>query len=111
MDKYQTDRRRRQVLKIVTAGMSGVELTMAAAPFVLSMSPSQRAKAAGAPLEVDLSEVCSGAVVTVEWRGRPVWVVHRTPKMLALLKEHENYLAAPHSRQPQQPHYVDNETR
>lgn len=111
MDKHHTDLRRRQVLKVVTAGMGGVGLTVAAAPFVKSMSPSERAKAAGAPVEVDLSEVSSGALVTVEWRGRPVWVVHRTPKMLALLKEHEDYLADPHSRQAQQPHYVDNETR
>jgi len=66
-----------------------------AVPLVMSMMPSARAKAAGAPVEVDISKVEPGMLLTVEWRGKPVWVVNRTPEMLALMAKHDDQLTDP----------------
>ncbi|MBI4985528.1 MAG: ubiquinol-cytochrome c reductase iron-sulfur subunit [Rhodocyclales bacterium] len=72
---------------------------------------SERAKAAGAPVEADISKLLPGQIMTVEWRGKPVWIVHRTPAMLAALKQAEPHLADPGSTRPQQPDYAANECR
>lgn len=69
-------------------------------PFVGSMSPSDRAKAAGAPVQVNLSAIAPGTMVTAEWQGKPVWILHRTPEMIAGLEKMEKYLADPHSERP-----------
>ncbi len=68
-----------------------------ATPFVSSFQPSERAKAAGAAVEVDISDVKPGEKLTVEWRGKPVWIVRRTPEMLASLEKVESQLADPKS--------------
>ena len=68
-----------------------------ATPFVASFAPSERAKAAGAAVEVDIAGVKPGEKITVEWRGKPIWILHRTPDMLDSLKKDEGELADPNS--------------
>lgn len=76
-DSVDCGRRR---LIATTAAVSGVAGVTAVVPFVASMLPSERAKAAGAPVEVDISKLSAGQMMVVEWRGNPVWVVNRTRK-------------------------------
>lgn len=105
------DHNKRRLLLAATTAAGGVAAAGAGAPFVLSLMPSERAKAAGAPVEVDLSAVAPGTMISVEWQGKPVWIVHRTPEMLALLDKHDGELADPASDVPQQPEYSHNPTR
>ena len=86
----------------------------AAVPFVSTFQPSERAKAAGAAVEVDISALKVGEKMTVEWRGKPVWIVRRTPEQLAGLKKLDAQLADPQSlRKPSEltPEYARNEGR
>ncbi|MDH3209982.1 MAG: ubiquinol-cytochrome c reductase iron-sulfur subunit [Burkholderiaceae bacterium] len=86
----------------------------AAVPFVSSFEPSERARAAGAPVEVDIGTLKSGEKMTVEWRGKPVWILRRTPEQLATLSKVEPQLADPKSeRNPDQltPPYARNQDR
>ncbi|MBN8284608.1 ubiquinol-cytochrome c reductase iron-sulfur subunit [Zoogloea sp.] len=102
---------RRQLL-IATAGVGGVLAAAAAVPFVASLTPSERAMAAGAPVEVDIDKLAPGEMMVVEWRGKPVWVLHRTPEMLAALAKAEGELADPGSAvESQQPEYAHNPHR
>lgn len=80
-------------------------------PFAMSMFPSERARAAGAPVEVDLTKLEPGMLVTEEWRGKPVWILRRTQKMLEEVRESDKKVADPESRQPMQPEYAKNEYR
>jgi ubiquinol-cytochrome c reductase iron-sulfur subunit len=102
---------RRKLLLASTAGLGAVGLVVTAIPFVESMQPSERAKAAAAPVEVNLSRIAPGALITVDWRGMPVWVLHRTPDMLAMLGRHDDLLLDPHSQSDQQPRYATNPDR
>ncbi|MDL2355398.1 MAG: ubiquinol-cytochrome c reductase iron-sulfur subunit [Pseudomonadota bacterium] len=102
---------RRQFLAVATSAMASLGLVAVAIPFVKSMTPSERARAAGGPVDVDLASVAPGTLTTVEWRGRPVWVLHRTPQMLATLANHDAELADPASNEDQQPFYAHNPTR
>lgn len=104
------DSHRRRLL-ITTSAVGTVGLVTLAIPFVTSMSPSERALSAGGPVEVDLSRIAPGTLTTVEWRGRPVWVLHRTPEMLAALGGHDAELVDPASAQDQQPFYATNPAR
>lgn len=101
----------RRRLLAATAAVGGVGVVGAAVPFVASMLPSERAKAAGAPVEVDLTKIPKGQVITVAWRGKPVWVVNRTKEMLASLKKADSLVVDPNSNVPQQPPYCKNEYR
>jgi ubiquinol-cytochrome c reductase iron-sulfur subunit len=105
-----TDDSRRRLL-IATTGLGGIGLVATAIPFVESMMPSEAAKAAGAPVEVDLRTVDAGKLVTVEFRGKPVWILHRTDAMLTLLRNHDGLLADPNSERSVQPPYAKNATR
>jgi ubiquinol-cytochrome c reductase iron-sulfur subunit len=96
---------------MATAGVGGALTLTALTPFVSSLLPSERAKAAGAPVEVDVSKLAAGDMMIVEWRGKPVWILHRTPEMLGAMKKAEPFLADPGSEQPQQPGYATNEFR
>jgi ubiquinol-cytochrome c reductase iron-sulfur subunit len=111
MSQQEVDRERRKFLVAATAAVGTVGAAAVAWPFIASMLPSARAKAAGAPVEVDISKIEPGAIVAVEWRGKPVWVVHRTQEMLDILGKHDNQLADPVSDAPQQPDYCKNATR
>jgi ubiquinol-cytochrome c reductase iron-sulfur subunit len=104
------DPKRRQLL-IATSAVGAVAGASIAIPLISSMMPSERAKAASAPVEVDISKLAPGEMMTVEWRGKPVWIVHRTPEMLAALKKAEPNLVDPMSEKPQQPVYATNEHR
>ncbi len=111
MSKSNVDRSKRRFLIAATSAVGGVAAVGAAIPFVMSMLPSERAKAAGAPVEVDISKIEPGMILNVEWQGKPVWVVHRTKEMLAALSKNDAKLADPKSETPQQPDYCKNETR
>lgn len=103
---------RRRRLLVITTGLGLVGTAFAITPFVLSMLPSARAKAAGAPVEVDISKLEPGQLLTVEWRGKPVWILDRTPAMLKSLTEDTQLLADPNSTvASQQPLYAQNATR
>lgn len=93
------------------AGAAGAAFT--AVPFVSSFQPSERARAAGAPVEVDISAVKPGEKITVEWRGKPVWIIRRTPEMLATLKKTDALVADPNSERAAYPtpEYAKNEAR
>ena len=98
-------------LLIATTAAGGVAAAGAGAPFVLSLMPSERAKAAGAPVEVDLSAIAPGIMISVEWQGKPVWIVHRTSDMLDQLADHDDRLVDPASTVEQQPPYCQNPYR
>ena len=102
MSNAPVDNGRRRFLTIATSVVGGVGAAGAAVPFIASWNPSERAKSAGAPVEVDISKLEPGQLIRVEWRGKPVWVVSRTPKMLEQMKEHEGQLRDPQSQEPQQ---------
>jgi ubiquinol-cytochrome c reductase iron-sulfur subunit len=112
MSGQDIDRRRRRFLTAVTSGVGAIGLGFAATPFVLSMTPSARARAAGAPVEVDISKIEPGQLLTVEWRGKPVWILRRTPEMLKGLAALDAHLADPASKvASQQPAYAQNAAR
>ncbi|GAA5157653.1 ubiquinol-cytochrome c reductase iron-sulfur subunit [Viridibacterium curvum] len=101
----------RRSLIAATAVVGGAAGIGAAVPFVASFTPSERAKAAGAPVEVDISGMQPGEKKVVEWRGKPVWIIRRTPEMLASLKAVEASLADPDSKRSEQPTYVKGAAR
>lgn len=111
MNEARSDAGRRKFLvgATVAVGVAGVAAT--STPFVLSMLPSERAKAAGAPVEVDISKVEPGMMITQEWRGQPVWVINRTPEMLARLAKNADLLRDPTSEDSSQPEYCKNINR
>ncbi|WP_018416928.1 ubiquinol-cytochrome c reductase iron-sulfur subunit [Teredinibacter turnerae] len=102
---------RRRVLTALTSVVGAAGVVGAAVPFVGSWNPSAKAKAAGAPVEVNISKIQPGQMITVEWRGKPVFVVRRTPEALASLKELDSRLRDPKSEKSVQPEYVQNEER
>jgi ubiquinol-cytochrome c reductase iron-sulfur subunit len=113
VDQNEVDKSRRLLVgaTCVAGGAAGVAV---AVPFVASFQPSEKAKAAGAPVEVDISGLSPGELKTVEWRGKPVWIVRRTPEMLATLKKTDPLVADPKSeRNPDEltPEYARNEYR
>jgi ubiquinol-cytochrome c reductase iron-sulfur subunit len=109
--KQDVDEKKRRFLVGATAVVGGVGGTAMAVPLIWSMWPSARAKAAGAPVEVDLSRVEPGMQLTVEWRGAPVWVLHRTPEMIDRLSKDNALLADPQSNDSKQPDYAKNPNR
>jgi ubiquinol-cytochrome c reductase iron-sulfur subunit len=111
MSQQEPDQGKRRFLLTATTVASGVAAGAAAVPFVASMLPSERAKAAGAPVEVDVSKLEPGQKMIVEWRGKPVWIVRRTPDMLKAVKADDERVADPESKRSQQPEYAKNEMR
>jgi ubiquinol-cytochrome c reductase iron-sulfur subunit len=102
---------KRRFLIGATSVVGGIGGVAAAVPFVMSMFPSERARAAGAPIEQDISKVEPGQQITLEWRGKVVWVINRTKPMLESLPKLDARLADPNSDVPQQPAYCKNEHR
>lgn len=102
---------KRRLLIAATTAAGGVAAVGASAPFVLSLMPSERAKASGASVEVDVSSIQPGMMIVVEWQGKPVWIVRRTREMLDLLSNHNDKLTDPDSSVPQQPRYCNNPYR
>lgn len=101
--------RRRLIVLSATAG--GAAAVAGALPFAASMMPSERAKAAGGPVQADITKMQPGEMQTVEWRGKPVWIIRRTPEMLAGIRKDDALVADPKSEVPQQPDYAKNEFR
>jgi ubiquinol-cytochrome c reductase iron-sulfur subunit len=113
MSEQQVDGAKRTWL-IASSCMGAVGGAAVAVPFVSSFQPSERARAAGASVEVDISELKPGEKMTVEWRGKPVWIIKRTPEQVAELPKNDALLADPNSlRKPDEftPQYARNEHR
>jgi len=112
MSDAPVDRDRRTWIAI-TCGAGAVGGAAVAVPFVSTFAPSERAKAAGAPVRVDVSALAPGEQLTVEWRGKPVWIVRRTPEQLASLKATDAQVADPNSDRTAYPtpEYAKNQHR
>jgi len=102
---------RRKFLTLTTGVVGAIGVATVAVPFVKSWSPSEKAKAAGAPVTVDVSKIQPGQLIRVEWRGKPVWIVSRTQKVLDELAKLDSKLRDPASEQEQQPEYATNALR
>jgi len=111
MNEHEKVNKTRRNLVMVTSALGGAASAGAAVPFVASMWPSERARAAGAPVSVDVSQLTPGELAIVEWRGKPVWVLRRSKDMLASLKSIEPRLSDPQSKASEQPTYAENEYR
>lgn len=111
MSNEGVNTKRRRFLTIATGVVGAGGAAAAAVPFLASMAPSERAKALGAPVSVTIGNMEPGQMVTTAWRGKPVWVVSRTPDMLNTLGEVTDRLRDPESQQPQQPDYAQNQER
>ncbi len=105
------DKNRRRVLIAATSAIGVVGAGFVAVPFLDYWQPSAKAKAAGAPVEADVSQLEPGALLRVKWRGKPVWVVNRTEAMLAALPGLDPQLIDPASGASDQPAYAQNATR
>jgi ubiquinol-cytochrome c reductase iron-sulfur subunit len=103
----------RRMWTAIACGTGAIGAGFTAVPFVASFLPSERARAAGAPVEVDISAIKPGEKLTVEWRGKPVWIVKRTPDQLATLAKVEPQLADPKSERNTEltPEYARNAHR
>lgn len=102
---------RRRFLTVTTSVVGGLGAATIAVPFIKSWNPSAKAKAAGAPVEVDISKLEEGQMIRVEWRGKPVWVVRRSDAVLKQLEGHDEQLRDAASDEPQQPDYAKNAYR
>ena len=113
MADKELDQGKRRFLLAATGVAGGVAGAATAVPFVASMLPSERAKAAGAPVEADISNLAPGEMTRVEWRGKPVWIVRRTKEMLETVKQNEAKVADPKSERNKDltPEYARNEFR
>ena len=107
----KVDLKKRRFLVATTSVIGAAGAAALAVPFLSSFSPSERARAAGAPVEVDLTKIQPGQLLRVEWRGKPVWVLYRTEEMLASLEKLEEKLRDPASEVEQQPPYAKNRWR
>ena len=101
----------RRNLVFATAAVGGGATVATAVPFLASMAPSERAKAAGAPVEADIGKLAPGEMMRVEWRGKPVWIIRRTKEMLESLRKIADQISDPESKRPNQPEYARNEAR
>ncbi len=113
MSDKALDQGKRRFLVAATSVAGGVATGAVAVPFVASMLPSERARAAGAPVEADISKLEPGELMRVEWRGKPVWIVRRTKDMIQSVKQSDDKVADPASkRSPEMtPSYARNELR
>ena len=111
MSAEGVDLKRRRFLTAAASVVGGVGVVAVAVPFVSSMQPSARAQAAGAPVEADISKLEPGQMMTVEWRGKPVWIVNRTKEVMDTLPSLDGKLRDPQSNESEQPAYAKNPLR
>ena len=111
MSNVPVNNGRRRFLTAATAVVGGVGVVGVAVPFIGSWNPSARAKAAGAPVEINVGKIEPGQLIRAEWRGKPVYVVRRTEETLTGLAKHDDQLRDPNSEKAQQPSYATNEYR
>ncbi|HET7729751.1 MAG TPA: ubiquinol-cytochrome c reductase iron-sulfur subunit [Usitatibacter sp.] len=102
------DEKRRRLLLVATSAAGAAAAAGVAVPFLASWFPSARALAAGAPVEVPIDKIEPGEQITVEWRGKPVWILRRTPEMVERIKQNAaaDFLVDPESKGAKQPAYV-----
>ena len=110
-DGRASDQTRRRFLTAATSGISAVGVVGVAVPFMASWNPSEKAKAAGAPVTADISKIEPGQMVVVEWRGKPVYVLRRTPEQIAGLTSIDDSLKDPNSDGSDQPAYISGAPR
>src|SRR5262244_3634299 len=110
MSEAKMDKTRRNLI-IGTSAVGAAAGIGAAVPFAWSWAPSERAKAAGGPVEADISGLAPGEMMIVEWRSKPVWIVRRTKQMLEGVKQVDGRVTDPTSSVPEQPDYAKNEFR
>jgi len=110
MSEKKIDNTRRNLI-VATTAVAGAAGAGVAIPFAWSWWPSERAKAAGAPVEADISSIAPGELAVVEWRGKPVWIMRRTKEMLEAVKKVDDKVTDPKSEVPLQPEYAKNEYR
>jgi ubiquinol-cytochrome c reductase iron-sulfur subunit len=106
MSTDDSDNSRRRFLTLATSAVGAAGVVGIAVPFVGSWNPSAKAKAAGAPVKADVGKLAPGEMVVIEWRGKPVYVVHRTPAMLDDLPNVDPLLKDPDSAISEQPEYI-----
>ena len=111
MTDDHVDYKRRRLLTVATTGIGVAGTAGMAVPFLGSWSPSEKARAAGAPVKVDISKLEMGQQITVEWRGKPVWIINRSKEALDFLPDMDKLLLDPGSDTDQQPDYAKNEYR
>ena len=109
-DQEKVNKTRRNLV-VATSAVGAAAGAGVAIPFAASMLPSEKAKAAGAPVEVDLAAMAPGELKVIEWRGKPVWVIRRTKEMIESLKAAAPRLVDPESKSSKQPAYAKNENR
>jgi len=109
-DKPEINPGRRRII-VLSATAGGAAAVATALPFAASMLPSERAKAAGAPVEADISRLQPGDMQTVEWQGKPVWIIRRTREMLESIRKDDDLVTDPGSSVQQQPDYAKNAFR
>lgn len=111
MSGDETNTGRRRFLTAATTVVGAVGTGFLLVPFVSSMQPSAKARAAGAPVRADMSKLESGQMIRVKWRGKPVWIVNRTESMIETLPTLDDQLRDPESLESIQPPYAQNELR
>ncbi len=111
MSEQGVDRSKRQFLTTALTVVGAVGTGYIAVPFLSQMQPSTKAKAAGAPVEIDISKLETGQLLRAAWRGKPVWVLNRTPEVLEILASDTAKLSDPSSQESEQPEYAQNEFR
>ena len=111
MSSVKSVNEQRRMLVVSTGAVGAAGALAAVSTLFASMAPSERAKAAGAPVEVDLAKLEPGMLITEEWRGKPVWILHRTDDMLNKLGDTADLVSDPDSRLPMQPDYATNVER
>ena len=110
MNETKMNKTRRNLI-VATAAVSGAAGAAVAVPFAWSWWPSERAKAAGGPVEADISRLVPGELAVVEWRGKPVWIMRRTKEMLDAVRKADDKVTDPKSEVAAQPDYAKNENR
>jgi ubiquinol-cytochrome c reductase iron-sulfur subunit len=110
-EAFEVDTDRRKFLTVATAATGAVGAAVALTPFLASWKPSERARALGAPTEIDLSKIEPGQMITTTWRKQQIYVVRRTPEMVASLAAHDPDLKDPKSEKSEQPAYAKNDKR
>ncbi|MEW6997656.1 ubiquinol-cytochrome c reductase iron-sulfur subunit [Colwelliaceae bacterium BS250] len=111
MSNAPVDNGRRRFLTVATSVVGGAGVVGAAVPFIASWNPSAKAKAAGAPVEVNISKIAIGQLIRAEYRGKPVYIVRRSQDIIDSLGSIEDQLRDPASAEPQQPSYATNQYR
>jgi ubiquinol-cytochrome c reductase iron-sulfur subunit len=111
MTADRPDPARRRFLTTAATVVGGAGAAAAAVPFIAAMTPSERARAIGAPVEEDIADLQPGELRRVQWQGKPVWILRRDPQDLATLEKIKGDLRDPASEEAQQPDYARNEYR